>query len=41
MDNERDNRADINKYAIISWVYGVVIAVILLAIMFFMAAPIS
>ncbi|MBL1241277.1 MAG: dihydroxy-acid dehydratase [OCS116 cluster bacterium] len=41
MNDERNNRADIDKYGILSWVYGCIIAAVLLAIMFFMAAPIS
>ena len=41
MNDERNNRADIDKYGKLSWVYGCIIAAILLAIMFFMAAPIS
>lgn len=41
MDNDRNNRADIDKYGLLSWIYGVAIAALILAIMFFLAAPIS
>lgn len=41
LDNDRNNRADIDKYGLLSWICGVVIAAILLGIMFFLAAPIS
>lgn len=41
MDNDRNNRADIDKYGLSAWFFGVAIAVTLLAIMFFWASPIS
>lgn len=41
MNDDRDNRTDIDKYGMLAWVYGAIIAVILLAIMFLAAAPIS